>query len=125
MSEFLDQVRQIRLDGRPHRIAIPGSIVAINVAANDVGMGSATPYATRYTIKCEIGATVMLPHAMNDDPASKAIQANIAEVIYGDVRHTINTMWADVYSLRDNPKTWELAERIAEKLNKILADITP
>jgi hypothetical protein len=125
VSEFLEQVRRIRLDGKPHKIAIPGGMVAIDVAAQDSWLSTRMPYATRYTIKVEVGASVMLNHAMNDDPAAKAIQANIAEIVYGDVRRTINSMWGDVYKLRDDPKTWELAERIAGKLHKIIDEITP
>lgn len=117
MSEFIEEIRKIRLNGKGHRIAVPGKVTSVLV--EPTGVPSADlPFATSYRIEARLGVSLYLTHAMEDDPATTRVQRQLAEAVYGDVRAVVNSMWSEVYSLRATD--WERAERLATKLQSIL-----
>jgi hypothetical protein len=124
MSKFLEQIRNIRLSDKPYRMALPGSLTTVS---HDVRVG--TPGATRFVIKAEVGASLMVDDRATGEvqlgQSARNMQLAIAHEVYGDVRSAIMELWPEVYALRDSPKTWDASQRIEAKLNEILAAIEP
>jgi hypothetical protein len=126
VSRFLEQIRKVRLTEKPYRMALPGRLTTISHEATTVG---APPGATRFVIKAEIGASIMVADSQTGEvqllEPARTMQRAIAHEVYGDVRSHIMELWPDVLELRNNPKTWKTSLRIEEKLNAILAAIEP
>lgn len=126
MSRFLEQIRNVRLTDKPYRMALPGRLTTVT---HDVTTAGAPPGATRFVIKAEIGASIMVADNQTGDvqllEPARTMQLAIAHEVYGDVRAHIMELWPDVLALRDKRDTWEVSLRIEEKLNAILAAIEP
>jgi hypothetical protein len=126
MSNFLEQIRDVRLTDKPYRMAIPGRLTTVR---HDVTTAGAPPGATRFVIRAEVGASLMIPDSQTGkvqlQEAARTMQRAIAHEVYGDVRAHIMELWPDVLELRNDHKTRETSMRIEAKLNAILAAIEP
>ena len=121
MNEFIEQVRHVRIDKTRRKIAIPGRLTSVSIDFEE----DADPprLATKHRIEIVVGATIYLQEKQESDRASQRVQNQITECVYGEVRAIVNSLWADVYGLRE--KDWELSERIAEKLGRIIEGTQP
>lgn len=127
MSIFLEQIRKIHLSDKPRRMRLPGVLTTVDVDVNwPPGHGRT---AVQFKVEARVGAFLTVDEFETGEvqlaAAARNLQRAIAHEVYGDVRRSILELWPDVLDLRNDPKTWEVSQRIEAKLNEILAGIEP
>lgn len=123
MSKFLDALGELNL-GSKVRLPRDGDMTSFSVGTRPELGGT----ATRHRIGVEVGAQIIVEDGAAGSPyhelMSRHIRAQIAHVIYGDVRDALIERMSDLAALRrsGDREVWDIADRLLATFDKVLND---